>query len=237
MPLDGDRRFQQLLEDMAQTQIDWAREHPVNTPELLFMVASAHYLRGEFDEAIATYQRALDLTRNRYAAGVASALVMWTLLGLMAWQMQVRPVFRRHGFFAGRVAPDRARLAEIEADHVRNVRVGGLVIRHAGADRVGQGDVAGPVGLHQAGHAQVGVGAQLERVAVVIVEAAQQAVQDARGTEEMGGQRLPSVIQEALQTLQVIGHRHQVILQVGRQQQRYFGLHGLRLIVAGGFVR
>ena len=45
--------------------------------------------------------------------GVASALVMWTLLGLMVWQMQGRSVFRRHRFFAGRVRPDGARLGEL----------------------------------------------------------------------------------------------------------------------------
>jgi multidrug resistance protein, MATE family len=45
--------------------------------------------------------------------GVASALVMWTLLGLMAWQMQTRPALRRHRFFSGRIAPDLARLGEM----------------------------------------------------------------------------------------------------------------------------
>ena len=45
--------------------------------------------------------------------GVASALVMWTLLALMVWQMQARSAFRRHGFFRGRIAPDFARLREM----------------------------------------------------------------------------------------------------------------------------
>ena len=47
-----------------------------------------------------------------------------------------------------------------------------LVVGHAGADGVGQRDVARAVGLHQAGHAEQAVGAERLRVEEVVVDPA-----------------------------------------------------------------
>ncbi len=62
--------------------------------------------------------------------------------------------------------------AEIVLDDVRNKSVDGFVIGHAGAERVGQRNVAGAVGIEQAGAAENGVGPEGERVDKVIVDAA-----------------------------------------------------------------
>jgi hypothetical protein len=61
MPLDGDPRFQALLERMAQMQIDSAKAQGVTTPSQLFIVGSAHYLRNELDLAKATLEQAARL--------------------------------------------------------------------------------------------------------------------------------------------------------------------------------
>ncbi len=70
----------------------------------------------------------------------------------------------------GEVVEDRL-LAQVEADHLRHVVVDRLVVGHAGAHRVGDRHVAGAVGAHQARHAQQRVGAELERVHEVVVDA------------------------------------------------------------------
>ena len=51
-------------------------------------------------------------------------------------------------------------------------RVDRLVVGHAGADGVGQRDVAGPIGPHQVGHAQHAVGPESLGVEEVVVEPA-----------------------------------------------------------------
>ena len=63
-------------------------------------------------------------------------------------------------------------LAEIEADHLGDVGINGLVVGDAGADGVGDGDVAGAIGGEQAGDAEHGVGAEHEGVQEVVVDAA-----------------------------------------------------------------
>ena len=71
---------------------------------------------------------------------------------------------------AGRhVVQDRL-LAQVEADHLRHVRIHRLVVAHAGAGRVRKGHVAGAIGLEQAGHAQHRLGAEHPRIQVVVVD-------------------------------------------------------------------
>ena len=59
LPLHADARFQQLVRDMAQMEIDAARTRPPSTPSQLFILANSHYLRGEHDEAIELLERYL----------------------------------------------------------------------------------------------------------------------------------------------------------------------------------
>lgn len=66
------------------------------------------------------------------------------------------------------VVQDRL-LGKIEADHVRHVRIDGLVVRHAGADRVGKGHPARPVRGKETRHAQHRVGTEGKRVEKVVV--------------------------------------------------------------------
>ena len=46
-------------------------------------------------------------------------------------------------------------------------------LHEAGAERVRDGDVAGANGFHETGHAEHGVVAQFERIAKIIIDAAQ----------------------------------------------------------------
>ena len=62
-------------------------------------------------------------------------------------------------------------LAEVVADHVRHVGVGDLVVRHAGADGVGEGHVAAADGVDQTGDAEAGILAEDLRVEEVVVDA------------------------------------------------------------------
>ena len=63
-------------------------------------------------------------------------------------------------------------LIEVVFDHLRHERVNGFVVRHAGADRVREGDVALLVGADDAGHAEERVFAENERIEEVVVDAA-----------------------------------------------------------------
>ena len=63
-------------------------------------------------------------------------------------------------------------LTEVVLDHLRHVRVDGLVVGDAVADRVREGDVAGPCRVEDAGHADEGVPPELQRVEEVVVDAA-----------------------------------------------------------------
>ena len=62
-------------------------------------------------------------------------------------------------------------LAQVEADHLRDVVVDRLVVGDPGSDRVGDRDGAGPVGAHQARNPEQRVGAELQRVDERVVEA------------------------------------------------------------------
>ena len=62
-------------------------------------------------------------------------------------------------------------LAEIELNDVGHERVDRLVVGDAGADRVGDGDVAGLVGLHDARHAERAVGPEELGIEEVVVDA------------------------------------------------------------------
>jgi hypothetical protein len=52
MPLFGDPRFRDLIRDMAQMEIDEARDRPPKTQSQLYILANDYYLRGERDQAI-----------------------------------------------------------------------------------------------------------------------------------------------------------------------------------------
>ena len=62
--------------------------------------------------------------------------------------------------------------AEIELHDLRHVAVHRLVVGDAGADRIGERDVAGDVGRHQPGHAERRIGPERERVEKIVVDAA-----------------------------------------------------------------
>ncbi len=63
-------------------------------------------------------------------------------------------------------------LAEVVADDFGDEAVDHLVVGDAGADGVGERDVAGAVGAHEAGDAERGVLAEDERVEEIVVDAA-----------------------------------------------------------------
>ena len=69
----------------------------------------------------------------------------------------------------GHVLEDRF-LTEVEADHLRHERVDRLVVGDACTDRVRKRHVSGPVGVHQAGHAEQAVFPEGERVEEVVVD-------------------------------------------------------------------
>ena len=62
--------------------------------------------------------------------------------------------------------------AEIEFHDLGHVGVDRLVVGDAGADRVGQRDVAGRIGRHQPGHAERGIRAEGEGIEEVVVDPA-----------------------------------------------------------------
>ncbi len=68
------------------------------------------------------------------------------------------------------VGEDRL-LGQVEADHLRHVRIDRLVVGDAGADRVGERDPPGAVGGEQARHAEHRVGAERQRIEEVVVDA------------------------------------------------------------------
>jgi len=59
MPLFGDPRFRDLIRDMAQMEIDAARDRPPTSQSQLYILANAYYLRGARDEAIALLEQCL----------------------------------------------------------------------------------------------------------------------------------------------------------------------------------
>ena len=73
--------------------------------------------------------------------------------------------------YVGTFLQDRL-LGQVEADHVLDERIDRLVVGDAGADGVGQRDVAGAVGLHQVGHAEQAVGPERLGIEEVVVEPA-----------------------------------------------------------------
>ena len=120
----------------------------------------------------------------------------------------------------GRDVLEQRLLAEVVADHLRHVVVDGLVVGDAGAERVGDGDGAGAVGAHEAGNAEHRVGAELERVDEVVVEApvdgvhaaqpgGRAHVEDLVAHDEVGG----------LDELDAHLAREEGVLEVGRVQR------------------
>ena len=116
----------------------------------------------------------LALLRGRRGADqhpVAARLVDRLHDELLEVVEHVREVVGSVAWYVGTL-PRIGLLAEVEADHLRHERVDRLVVGDAGADRVGERHVAGPVGVEQAGHAEQAVLAEGERVEEVVVDAA-----------------------------------------------------------------
>jgi hypothetical protein len=91
----------------------------------------------------------------------------------------VGQILRLRQFPGRHVRQDRF-FAAVEADHFRDMDVDRLVVGDARADGVGQGHVAGPVGVEQARHAEHGILAEGARIEKVVVDAAVDHVHPAR---------------------------------------------------------
>ena len=78
----------------------------------------------------------------------------------------------RLGTAPGRHVLQQGPLAGVEFHDLRHVGIDRLVIRDAGARRVGDGDPAGAVDVHDAGHAELAFGIEVERVEVIVVDPA-----------------------------------------------------------------
>ena len=76
-------------------------------------------------------------------------------------------------------------------DDVGHVGVEGLVVGDAGAEGVGQGDVAGAVGVEEARDAEDGVGAEGQRIDEVVVDAA---VDDIDAAQAAGSAHVDDVV-------------------------------------------
>ncbi len=71
----------------------------------------------------------------------------------------------------GRNIGEHRLLGQVEADHVRHVRIDRLVVGHAGADGVGERDPPGAIGGEEAGHSEHRIGPERERIEKVVVDA------------------------------------------------------------------
>ena len=80
---------------------------------------------------------------------------------------------------------------EVVVDDVGDVGVEGLVVCDAGAEGVGQGDVACAVGVEETGDAEDGVGAEGHRVDEVVVDAA---VDDIDAAQATGGAHVDDIV-------------------------------------------
>ncbi len=80
---------------------------------------------------------------------------------------------------------------EVVLDDVGNVGVERLVVGDAGAEGVGEGDVAGAIGVEEAGDAEDGVAAEGERVDEVVVDAA---VDDVDPAQAVGRAHVDDVV-------------------------------------------
>ena len=116
----------------------------------------------------------------------------------------------------GRDVGEHRLLAQIVADHRRNVRIDRLVVGDAGADRVRQRHVAGAIGIEQAGDAERGVGAEIERVDEVVVDPAVDHVDPARPARRL---HVDEVVAHdevvALDEFDAHAAREQRVLEVG----------------------
>ncbi len=63
-------------------------------------------------------------------------------------------------------------LVQVILNHGWDMGVDGFVVGDAVAGSVGEGDVAGAIGAHQAGNAEHGIGAETKRIEEVVVDAA-----------------------------------------------------------------
>ncbi len=80
---------------------------------------------------------------------------------------------------------------EVVADDARNVGVESLVVGEAGAEGVGDGDVAGAIGVEEPGTAKNGIAAEDERIAEVVVDAA---IDHVDALEAVGGAHVDDVV-------------------------------------------
>jgi hypothetical protein len=126
-------------------------------------------------------------------------------------------------------------LAQVEADHLGHVVVDRLVVGDAGADRVGDRDRAGAVGAHQPGNAEQRVGAELERVDEVVVEAA---VDRVHALQAGGGAHVADGVAHdqvgRLDQLDAHLTREEGVLEVGAVERARGPQHDGRIGVGGG---
>ena len=107
--------------------------------------------------------------------------------------------------------------AQIVGDHLRHVGVYGLVVRHPGAGSVGQRHAPGLVHLHEAGHAEAGVGPEGLRIQKIVVDAP---VDDVHRLEALGGAHHDDIVHHrqvaALDELHAHLLRQEGVLEIGR---------------------
>ena len=80
---------------------------------------------------------------------------------------------------------------EVIANHARHVGVDGLVVGEAGAEGIGDRHVAGAISIEQTGAAQRGVGAEDQRIAEVVVDAA---IDDVDALEAVSGAHVDDIV-------------------------------------------
>ena len=82
------------------------------------------------------------------------------------------PALRGIGAIVRRHVGQDGVFAQVILDHRRHIRINGLVVGGAAADRVGQSDVAGAIGVQQADDTQSRIDPEIERVKRIIVDPA-----------------------------------------------------------------
>ena len=65
---------------------------------------------------------------------------------------------------------DDGRGSQVKADHLGHIGVDGFIVRHAGADGIGDGNASGAIGCEQPRNSQHGIGPKHQRVQEIIVD-------------------------------------------------------------------
>jgi hypothetical protein len=212
-----------LAEDRERAQVDVPRDEPA--------VGRGGRAGREVDQLLRdpALRPAADLVRLARDLLVARARADEDALaaGLVdRLHDQLAEPFQRRAALLGvghQVRPDVLEdrlLAEVEADHLRHIRIDRLVVGDAGADGVDDRDGAGAVGAHEARHAEQRVGAELERVHEVVVDPAVDrvdALQPVRGADVAGGVAHDEV--GRLDQLDAHLAREERVLEVGRVER------------------